>query len=102
MNTGHVRARMLLIGGHRGLVAHLQHVDLVVGDPAALRHRGLGRAHVHPPIQLEGVRRDDLARPARTQRLREAQRQLQGQVRLARGRGSHHRHEVEIRKRGKC
>ena len=52
VNARHVGARVLLVGGHRRLVAHLQHVDLVVGDPPALIDRRLRGAHVHPPVQL--------------------------------------------------
>ena len=95
VDTRHVGSRVLLVGSHRGLVAHLQHVNLVMGDPAALLHRGLSRPHVHAAVELQGVRGDDLTRAARTQRTRKHAGQLQGQVRLARGRGPHNRaHDV--------
>ncbi len=44
-----------------GLVGDVQHIDLVVGDAAALRRGQFGGADVHPPIQLRGIGVDDLA-----------------------------------------
>ncbi len=95
MDTHHVGARMPLIGGHRGLVAHVKHIDLVVGDPAALLHRRFRRPHIHAAVELQGIRRHNLTRATRTERLRKHAGQLQGQVRFARGRGPHNRaHDV--------
>ena len=70
MNARHVGSRVFLVGGHRGLVANLKHIDLVMGDPSALLHRSLSRPHVHASVELQGVRGDDLTRAARTQRTR--------------------------------
>ena len=95
VDTRHVGARMPLIGGNRGLVAHVKHIDLVVGDPAALLHRRLRRPHIHASVELQGIRRHNLTRATRTERLREHAGQRQGQIRLSRGRGPHNRaHDV--------
>ena len=95
VDTRHVVARMPLIGGNRGFVAHVKHIDLVVGDPAALLHRRFRRPHIHAAVELQGIRRHNLTRATRTERLRKHAGQLQGQVRFARGRGPHNRaHDV--------
>ena len=102
VNARHVGSRVLLVGGHRGLVANLEHVNLVMGDPAALLHRGLRRPHVHAAIELQGVRGNNLARAARAQRTRKHAGQLQGQIRLARGRGPHNRAQDVRRAPHRC
>ena len=95
MDVRHVSARVTLIGGHRRLVSHMEHVDLMVSDPPALIHRSLRRAHVHATIKLQRVGRDNLASPARSQYTRKAAGHLERQIRLTRRRGSHNRaHEV--------
>ena len=35
MNARNIGSRVLLVGGHRGLVPNLKHIDLVMGDPSA-------------------------------------------------------------------
>ncbi|GAA2968038.1 hypothetical protein GCM10010483_09510 [Actinokineospora diospyrosa] len=52
---------MALVGGDGGGLGHLEHVELVVGDAAALGGGDLGGADVHAPVQLQGVGVDDLA-----------------------------------------
>ena len=95
VDTHHIGARMPLVGGHRRLVSDVEHVDLVVGDSPALLHRGLGRSHIHAAVELQGISGHDLTRARRSQRLRQNTCQLQGEVRLSRGRGPHNRaHDV--------
>ena len=53
-------ARPAAIIGHAGRFPGLDHVDQVVRDTAALGHRRLGGADVHPPVDRRRVHGDDL------------------------------------------
>ena len=57
---GEVGARLPLVGRDAGLVAHVEHVELVVRYATALRRRQLRGADVHPPVELHGVGVDHL------------------------------------------
>ena len=72
-------------------------VDQMVGHPSprdAIIVEVLARAEIHAPIHLTRICADDLRIDAIGQ--------SHDKRSFAAGRGSHHRHEVEIRKRGKC
>src|SRR5581483_6569317 len=79
--------------------------DEVVGDGRLLGGRGLGRAHVHAPVDLHGVDRHDLdvaERPGGRQghgRFPRGGGPDQGQVREGAGRGRRHEATTGIRTR---
>ena len=60
-DAGQVQPGLPLVCRNAGLPANLQDVELMVGDPATLLDRELGRADVHAPIELHGIGIDDLA-----------------------------------------
>ncbi|MNW52550.1 hypothetical protein D3C74_300750 [compost metagenome] len=74
-----VRAGRGLVVGDRGVLAGVQHVELVVDDPATLGDRDLRGPHVHAAVELVGVGVDDLGRG-------EGLGEVEGEVRLP-GRG---------------
>ena len=60
VNTGHVGARMLLIGGHRGLVANLQDIYLMMRNSATLFKRSFRRTDIHSTVKLKRICRNQL------------------------------------------
>ena len=84
----HVGAGVALVGGHGRLVAHVEHVDLVVGDAAALLHGSLRGADVHAPVELQRVRGDQFPRPPGPEARGGALRDGERHVGLARGGGA--------------
>ena len=68
--------RGLVVGDAR-LVGHLEDVEQVVRDAAAVGHRNLRGSDVHAPVQLHGVGVHDLGMPApHGQRLSEVECEL--------------------------
>ncbi len=56
-----------LVGGDRGGLGHVEHVEQVVRHALPLGLGHLGGADVHPPVQLHGVGVDHLAAAAQGQ-----------------------------------
>ena len=86
-----VGARVRLVPGHRRLLGDIQHVQLVVRHTRPLGRRQLGRADVHPAVELHGVGVDHLSP--------ETQREGDPEVRLPGRRGAddgdgHHSHDT--------
>jgi len=55
-----VRARRALVGGNGGVIGQVEHVELVVRDPATALDRQLGSTDVHPAVELHRVGVHDL------------------------------------------
>ncbi len=81
-DVGEDGAGVGLEAGHGVVLPRIGHVEQVVDDLGPLGGGGLGRAHVHAPVDLHGVDRHQL-------HVREGARRLEGHGRLP-GRGGAH------------
>ena len=84
-DAGQVEAGITLVCRDARLLANIEDVELMVGDPPPLVDRDLGRADVHAPIELHRIGIHDLT----VESLGEAQ----GEIRLAAGCWSHDRYD---------